>query len=420
MSGEKAPATCKHSSAVHRAFTDHHIDHVAAHLRSCESCSAEWQSLQELASAARQMRTSELSSATKDELRARLLIGARALAKESPPRRSRSKAIGATIALALVAAAIALVVVRPWSVRSVGPARQIEVSAYRATIHEQPGARFAIVSPQPDEVVRLHEGTITVHVAPLMRGERFRVLTQDAEVEVHGTVFDVSANQEQLALVTVVRGRVEVRGRGAMPVILAEGGRWVSSESRNGTAEPRTVPQLLPAPLASAAPGKNPIPVSEDRQRAGHASARSRVPHENVSPEVSATARVTQRPSPSSAEIAFQEGWAALRSGDAAAASRSFEAVPHDTALGQDAAFWRGVALARAGRTAKASQALESFVVMFPTSPHRDEALVTLGLLLHRLGNNAAAAERFGEAQNSSNGEVRERARRGLSDVQRE
>lgn len=418
MTTRRGTPICDGSAAVHEAFTEHQPERVKAHLRDCASCASEWRSLECAAAAARRSKPLVLSAAEKDELRGKVLVGARAIAQESPPPRAPRRMLGLWVGLGLLLAGVAAVVGTRlgWS-GTAATTQRPEVPVHRGKIRDHHDARFAIVSPQPDEKLRLYEGTITLEVSPLQRRERFRVITADSEVEVHGTSFTVSAHHDRLLRVTVERGRVEVRGRGGADHILTPGEVW----PRHDPTVSALVEQA-PVPTTSARAMETPIASRAGRGSGlrGENETRER-PRSTREPSASSAIKAEPKPvahrGPSEDELAFQEGWAALRNGDPLAASRLFAAVPRATSLGQDAAFWRGVALARAGRATEAVPALERFLAAFPASPHRDEALVTLGSLLRSMGQDAAAAEKLREAQGSPRSDVRERARRELMEL---
>lgn len=103
---------------------------------------------------------------------------------------------------------------------------------------------------------RLTSGRATVHVKPLAPGQRFVLATEDVEVEVHGTRFEVESVQVDAACdvatatrVQVLEGSVEIR-RGADTVLLEAPAHW--PECRGAEAlEPSTAPAAEPAPAPS-------------------------------------------------------------------------------------------------------------------------------------------------------------------------
>ena len=82
---------------------------------------------------------------------------------------------------------------RPRSRRAPAPAPPPRPRTSRASIRAIGNARFVRAQPPPDEIVRLDDGRIELDVIPLAAGERFRVVTDNGEVEVRGTSFEVLA-----------------------------------------------------------------------------------------------------------------------------------------------------------------------------------------------------------------------------------
>ena len=120
---------------------------------------------------------------------------------------------------------------------------------------------------------------------------------------------------------------------------------------------------------------------------------------------------------PSPAELAFSQGWQALRSDDypgaAAAMRRASEAAPA-SALAADARYWEAIALARQGSDAKARLAMEEFLRRFPGSPRAGEVSAMLGWLLLDSHEWSAAERLFLAAESDRAPAVRESARKGL------
>lgn len=116
---------------------------------------------------------------------------------------------------------------------------------------------------------------------------------------------------------------------------------------------------------------------------------------------------------------AFARGWSALGSGDFSTAAAAFgrAAAGKDNPLTEDALFWRGAALDRAGRFVAAGQALSDFLARYPDSERKGEASVILGWLLVRAGEPGEARERFVRALDDPAERVRGSARAGLDAV---
>jgi hypothetical protein len=245
-----------------------------------------------------------------------------------------------------------------------------EPTRHRGAVRAKGDARFTW-SALPDEVVRLHEGAVSVQVTPLGPGERFRVVAGDGEVEVHGTAFDVAVKDDRLVSVTVDHGLVEVRPAHGPRVFLHAAESWHAppSSSAAATAEPEEPRRPAAAPTESAA-----------------------------------------------AE-GFARGWRALRGGDylaaAAAFGRSASADPADP-ISEDARYWRAVALARGGRPASARAEMAAFLTRYPTSARAGEISAMLGWLLLDVHDRAGAQRRFRAAAGDRADAVRASARAGL------
>jgi hypothetical protein len=274
------------------------------------------------------------------------------------------------------------------------PSRPIEPSVAthaplprHGTVTPLPGARFAVESERPDEIVRLTDGLVLVDVTPLEAGERFRVIVGDAEIEVRGTAFEVEADHDRLVSVQVRRGRVEVRPKGRESVMLGPGETW---------AQPHE-----PAPASNATGMAKQQSLSVPRHEPTAASP------------VATTA-------PSAATTSFDEAWRALRAGDPSSAASAFAKtidLDPDGPLAEDASFWRGVALGRAKQNAAARAALEAFLAAYPSSPHAGDASVMLGWMRLDDGDVAAADALFRAAAKDPSPRVREAALAGLDAV---
>jgi hypothetical protein len=238
----------------------------------------------------------------------------------------------------------------------------------RGHVHPHEGAAFELASTVPDEIVRLHDGTIDVEVDPLQQHERFRVVVGASEIEVRGTAFTVTAEHERLIDVHVAHGRVEVRPVGRANVVLGAGAMW---------KEP------VPPPIVVIAPVK----------------------------------RVSVH-APSVDQLAYDDAWSALREkrfDDAIVAFGHTLAAAPDGPLADDARFWQAVAYGRAQKSAEAMHAFRTLVDEHPGSSHASEASVMLGWLLVDAKQFAEARERFGIGVDNQNASVRASARAGIA-----
>jgi TolA-binding protein len=199
------------------------------------------------------------------------------------------------------------------------------------------------------ERVELDDGTIDLHVRPLLAEERFLVATGDAEVEVRGTAFRVEARQRRLASVAVSEGKVEVRYAGAT-MLLRAGESWSLAQD---------------APAAAA---------ETEGSRASSASAkgaRSRDDAASGTPGVAKSARGA-----GASSKAFAEGMRMIERGDYAAGADKLDAYrranPQD-ARAEDAAYIAVIALQRAGRKDDAAAAAKRYLRDFPNGYRRAE-----------------------------------------------
>ena len=244
-------------------------------------------------------------------------------------------------------------------------------------------SRWKVRSPM--QIVRLQEGGIAVDVEPLHPGERFRVVVGDAEIEVRGTSFRVVATGDRLRSVDVVRGSVWVRPQGGDPVLLGPRGRWEvqrANQPRFPTAKKRALHR-----------------VAVDRPSA-----------------------LASEPLPSRAELAFADGWEALRINRFADAAEAFErasANAGDQPLLEDAWFWMAVCEARIPHKAAAKLSLSGFINRFPRSSRIGEVSAMLGWILLEDNDLESATRLFAAAADDRVSEVRQSARAGLDAAER-
>jgi ferric-dicitrate binding protein FerR (iron transport regulator) len=251
----------------------------------------------------------------------------------------------------------------------------------RAAVRAIGAARYTRVQVPPDDVLRLENGTIVIEVAALPSGERFRVTTADAEVEVRGTRFQVSASRGKLTGVTVASGRVEVRSAGGGHVVLDPGDEWVSGAEVNGRGAGMS--RLPRARAASAL--VDPAAAPSVPLRAAHAS--------------------------------FDRAWSLLRQGDALRAAALFAEVERtsgDGDIAEDALYWRSVATAKAGDRPAARALFESFLLRFPASSRTGAAAAALGWLYLENAQKDEARRAFERATGDPSPAVRASARNGL------
>jgi hypothetical protein len=396
----KCPPGWKLTRAVSRGLDAD----VGWHLSSCTRCSAEYRALRQTADALGALADRRMSEDTKDALGRRLVESALEPAAPIARRRAAAPYLLAMAALVVVVALAGVWVVR----RTVGSGRVPEAATpanprpWLGAVRAIGGARFARVRTKPDEIVRLDDGTVDFEVARLSGLERFRVITADAEIEVRGTSFEVSASHGKLIDVRVWRGRVEVRSEGGGgATVLDTGDEWVDGSRR-------LAPPARPEPVIGLA-----VAASEL-----HPAVRLRPRPVRQSPV--RVARADAAASRPGAGPSFNDAWSLLREGRAAQAAAAFDQVAgaaDDGGVVEDARYWRAVALARAGEARAAEAALVQFLGQFPRSPRAGEASVILGWSRLRASDPEGARAAFTRGMTDPNERVRLGAREGLSRI---
>lgn len=379
-----------------------------SHAATCASCRANWERTLHAIDVTRQREVLMPTASERETMRTSLL--AKSSTNASAPtdtrvglgQRRRILWIGVT------SVAVAAVVTLVMFSRSGEPAH----GHVHASVRGLDGASYKIATTSPDEIVALYEGTIDIEVAPLHTGERFRVLLADAEVEVHGTAFVLTARAGHLINVSVRHGVVEVRPFGGHPRRLAAGEAW--------SAPP---PEITAATAADASttPTSNAPPMSEPSSTHSlpeppatdyTARAKPRRP-EPIVPPMPPTPSARRKPY----EVAYADAWTSMQAGDFATAATAFMRVSlldPDGPLAEDASFWNAVALERSKESKRAADAFRFFIDHFPHSPRIGEANTMLGWILVDARQPAEAARRFRAALSDPTPAIRESAQGGL------
>lgn len=381
------------------------------HMMSCARCTETWRQLEALASLGKELPFALPERERRQELHARLVREAERLQRTPKPAPHRLRlwaVLGAAALLVFVLGARALTLRQSGSVAT---------EPWRGTISVQGAARFSHQVRARDEVVLLSDGTIRVEVQPLQPGERFRILIGASEVEVRGTVFDVTARAGKLTRVEVLAGLVAVRDAGASEVVLSAGQSWPAAPPalpvQGGTIA--TAPtQPSPPPVESSATGVARPQVeraepAKSLHSEGPTSGRERSP---ATGKKSAEARQREL------DALFGEGFAALRKKqfmEAAATFKRAATAAEQRPIAEDAWYWHAVSLGRAGRSEDAMRALRGFLTRHPRTTRSGEVSCMLGWLLYKAGRIDEAAACFRSAEKDRAPEVRESARLGLA-----
>jgi TolA-binding protein len=413
---ERVPSPCLDQLRLSKALSLGPNPVEARHLEECERCRGEWQVLERTRGLLKDLPTAELSPDRGRLLRDAILVKSSALAERRRPAR-----VWLLASTGLAACLALLVVAKGWFADFPAPRPVAIIAVERGTIAPQGPAVFTRASAQPDELVRVSEGTLHLKVRHLNPGERFRVVTSDAEVEVRGTAFQVRAHENRLLSVRVSEGLVEVRPTGKPIMLLGPGNEWHAQETP--PAQPPAVVSVetprpatsAPARIAYAAPKSAATPRARD------------IAEPEARPESNGTPPLSEKPAPSPAptdavERQFQLGWSALRAHNHKEAARAFAVAASQAGeqpLAEDASFWHAVALERAAHDEAARTALAIFIARYPRSPRVGEASALLGWLLLENGDKAGASARFRAAMTDPVERVRSSASAGLQAVER-
>jgi TolA-binding protein len=415
-----------------RAISDGLDPGVEWHISRCNRCFAEYRALRALSVTVKAAFPvpEGMTRDSRETIGARLRVSASASASASlsgpPPAHRRFLWVMAPIAVVAVVWMGWGGIKHSWDVRAgarmVAPATPLAES--RASIKAIGHARFGRVQFQPDEIVRVDEGEIELEIAPLHANERFRVVTEDGEVEVRGTSFKVSVSNQSLAAVHVWRGRVEVRSRGGALAVLDAGDDW----ERDAAASARTSPEG--ARVGAAAEAKRPdhiarasaVDVAPPRAAPGrHAKAPNAARALRMAALEPKEKSAARDDGPLPAAASFGHAWSRLRAGDAPGAAAEFaevERLARGRDIEEDALYWRAVAVGRAGDAAGARTLFGAFLERFPASSRVGEAAAELGSLLLDSGQLRAARRAFERAALDPSARVQARAQEGLRRTQ--
>ncbi|HLK92033.1 MAG TPA: FecR family protein [Polyangia bacterium] len=225
----------------------------------CPECAGQLRALRGLRDLGAALDWTAPDTERSSRMRARLLR-TMATAPVAVPRRSLPR-IGAAWAMAAASCAAGILAIATVHRGKVERAGVSSGEALLGAVHEVGAAQFGLIRKAPDEVVRLVEGRLHVEVSHLGPAERFRIVTDDAVVEVRGTAFDVRAANARLQEVAVERGRVEVRVGTSPPRALEEGGRWTAGEA---AAMPPAGSTPAPTPVRATHPARERAHREED------------------------------------------------------------------------------------------------------------------------------------------------------------
>ncbi len=400
---------CPNKSELAQAHSGKPDKRLQAHLKNCPKCAAVYEDDAQLIELGKKLQSPLPTDERLKKMKLELTKEAVAFQAKSNQPRSYTKAfaLAATLAAVFLLAFIYSIVLNQ--------SQNVEVeNIYRASITPVGMATYSVESAQPNEIVRLLEGTIKVKVDPLRSGERFRIMLGDADIEVKGTVFNVEAKNNALVDVRVFSGKVEVRRLTEVPLVLASRESWASRRP-SGDIDEKKVTVVKVAEAAPAAVPPNAIsPRVSSLPREPRNIERTPVAQKSLSSDQTPLENDVQREH-------FEKGWRALRAGRYSEAVEAFAQAAklgQQTPMTEDVAFWHAVALKYSGQTDRAQAMLLDFTKVHPSSPHVNEASVILGWLLFDKGDYKQAGYFFNSAIDAPVPRIRDSAVKGLAKIE--
>lgn len=222
------------------------------------------------------------------------------------------------------------------------------------TVEPAPGTRWSRARSDAGETLTLNEGRLAVQVIRHDAGQRLLVTLPDGELEDVGTVFTVEVHGEKTRDVAVAEGRVALRLRGKNELVLSAGESFHAPDDAAPpvSAEPQQPAEPEPSADVPAAPAGS-------MKHGSHAGSGG-----------------DEVPSCPGASL-FQDGVEAFKRGNFAGAAsllERFSSACARSSHGEDAAYLRMVALARAGQAAAARVQARAYLERFPQGFRRKEA----------------------------------------------
>jgi hypothetical protein len=247
----------------------------------------------------------------------------------------------------------------------------------------EPSSEVLYKSAEGTRRFRLLRGALHARVEKLARGQRFIVETQDTEVEVRGTAFDVAIAPTPKCgtstRVTVHEGVVEVRA--------ASG----TQRLRVGESWPTACDEAAPDPEPGLAASPVSVAVPAPRPKSG--------------------ARALNVQSPSLAETAKAAPEAASPPEAQPSAAASAPRPPRSSLVEQNDLYARAVAARRSGQPSLALELYAELTRRFPASALVESALIERVRILQKLDPSGASTEARTYLRRFPNGFARDEAR---------
>lgn len=249
----------------------------------------------------------------------------------------------------------------------------------------EPSSEVLYKSAEGTRRFRLLRGALNARVEKLARGQRFIVETQDAEVEVRGTAFDVAIAPTPTCgtstRVAVHEGVVEVRAASGTHRLRA-GESWPTACDEAAAA-------AAPEPALAAPPVSVAVPA----------------------PRPKSGARAVDVQSPSLAETAKVAPEAASPPEAQPSVAASAPPPPRSSLVEQNDLYARAVAARRSGQPSLALELYAELTRRFPASALVESALIERVRILQKLDPGRASAEARTYLRRFPSGFARDEAR---------
>jgi TolA-binding protein len=376
--------------------------------------------------------------ASRDAVREAVLAAAE---REQVRGRARWATVFGAFGVGALAAAAAMLLVVRGEQHPAAPVTQVH-----AQVEASSAADFERQVSGDDEIVRVKSGKLRVAA-----DQHARIATGDAIVDGIGA-YEVVVTGDRIREVDVRSGAIAVRVSGEQAVFLGAGSVWrakpqVVAEDvvagDRGPApgigrEPEVKPQgpaPAPAQVVRDTPSRRaaehlvPAARTEAREASSPSAAdaaaaevrtsqppeaRTSQPEARTPPE--ATPEVPAADPEHETESHFAAGWQLLKAGKPAEAARELAAAADaGGSLANDARYFQGVALTRAGRKTEAEHTLVTFLDAAPRSLRRGRAAVMLARLIAERGDSKAARAWFESALQDPDQDVAAAARAGIA-----
>jgi hypothetical protein len=299
----------------------------------------------DLAETLERIPVTSLDPQQRDAMRFALKAAARARRRRAVPW--RGLAVAAAILVAVSTGAMLL--------------RPSEEDLRLAQVELAAGARG---EPLEDaHLYRLYDGSATFDVPTMPEGTRYRVVAGDGLVEVRGTRFEVTVEDDELIAVRVHEGHVLVFVEDAQVADLSVGERWLRAGADSEMTDDSEVTAGSEATAGS------------ETETGSEATAGSET-------DTSSEADIASEAETTDPDLAFRRAFTFLQTGRPAPAARQLDALLDDATLDAgrraDILYWSAVAHERVGHASTAAARARTLLRDHPDAWRAAEARTLL------------------------------------------